>query len=52
MRFTPEGDEAVLQGTASLDRLAFGVGQGEWKSTEWIAAEVKVAFNVRLVKRR
>lgn len=52
MRFTPEGEEAVLQGTASLDRLAFGVGQGEWKSTEWIAAEVKVAFNVRLVKRR
>jgi hypothetical protein len=52
LRFTPEGDEAVLEGTATLDRLAFGVGQGEWKSTEWIAAEVKVAFNVRLVKRR
>ena len=52
MRFTPEGDEALLQGTATLDRLAFGVGQGEWKSTEWIAAEVKVAFSVRLVKRR
>ena len=52
LRFSTEGDEAVLQGSATLDRLAFGVGQGEWKSTEWIAAEVKVAFNVRLVKRR
>jgi polyisoprenoid-binding protein YceI len=40
-----------LKGTATLKRLAFGVGQGEWKSTEWIDDEVQVQFNLRLQPR-
>lgn len=39
---------ATLQGNALLRRLDFGVGQGEWRATEWIADEVKVVFTLRL----
>ena len=39
---------AKLDGTASLKRLDFGVGQGDWKSTEWIADAVKVSFSLLL----
>ena len=39
---------AKLDGTASLKRLDFGVGQGDWKSTEWIADAVKVSFSLVL----
>jgi cytochrome b561/polyisoprenoid-binding protein YceI len=44
-----DGKSATLKGSASLKRLEFGVGQGEWKSTEWVADEVKVTFSLRLV---
>lgn len=37
-----------LDGTASLKRLDFGVGQKDWKSTEWIADAVKVSFSLSL----
>ncbi len=37
-----------LDGTATLKRLDFGVGQGDWKSTEWIADAVKVSFSLTL----
>jgi polyisoprenoid-binding protein YceI len=40
----------ALTGQVSLKRLDYGVGQGEWKSTEWIGDEVKLQYNVALVK--
>jgi polyisoprenoid-binding protein YceI len=43
---TPGG--AKLVGTAQLKRLDFGVGQGDWKSTEWVKNEVSVAFTLVL----
>ena len=39
---------AKLVGTAKLKRLDFGVGQGDWKSTEWVADAVSVAFSLVL----
>ena len=53
--FTP-GTEAgkpvaTLKGTATIKRLAFGVGQGEWKSTEWISDDVQVMFTLLLQPR-
>lgn len=42
---------ALLKGTATIKRLQFGVGQGEWKSTEWISDDVQVNFTLRLVPR-
>ncbi len=47
-QFTQTAPTAKLEGTASLKRLDFGVGQGDWKSTEWIADAVKVSFSLAL----
>ena len=47
-QFVSSGATAKLDGTASLKRLEFGVGQGDWKSTEWIADAVKVSFSLAL----
>jgi polyisoprenoid-binding protein YceI len=43
---TPAG--AKLEGGAKLKRLDFGAGQGDWKSTEWVADAVKVSFSLVL----
>ena len=39
-----EGDKARVSGVTTLDRTAFGVGQGEWTSTDQIPAEVKASL--------
>ena len=44
----PGAAGATLSGTAELKRLDFGVGRGDWKSTEWVADAVKVAFSLNL----
>jgi polyisoprenoid-binding protein YceI len=40
-----------LEGTTTLRRLAFGVGRGEWASTEWVGDEVAIRWSARLVPR-
>ena len=47
-QFTNAAGGAKLAGTAKLNRLDFGVGQGDWKSTEWVADAVKVSFSLVL----
>lgn len=37
-----------LTGKTTIHRLDYGVGQGDWKSTEWVGADVIVSYNVRL----
>ncbi|HEY0768070.1 MAG TPA: YceI family protein [Steroidobacteraceae bacterium] len=37
-----------MSGKTSLRRLDFGVGQGDWNSTEWVGNEVGVSFALRL----
>lgn len=46
--FTRTGGAATLAGSAQLKRLDFGVGQGDWKSTDPVANEVKVVFTLKL----
>jgi cytochrome b561/polyisoprenoid-binding protein YceI len=46
-----KGNKATAQGTASLSRIAFGVGQGEWAATDSIPALVKVVFNLQATKK-
>lgn len=41
---------AWLKGTASIKRLDFGVGQGDWKDTETVANDVNVKFALLLKK--
>jgi polyisoprenoid-binding protein YceI len=38
-----------MTGKTLIKRLDFGVGQGDWKSTEWVGNEVNVTFNLRLI---
>ena len=47
-QFTQAGSGAKLEGSAKLKRLDFGVGQGEWKSTEMVNDSVKVSFALLL----
>jgi polyisoprenoid-binding protein YceI len=46
--YDPRADAAVLEGTAHLKRLDFGVGQGDWQSTEWVGNDVQVKFSLQL----
>ncbi len=39
---------AVMKGGARLSRLAFGLGQGDWASTEWVGDPVDVRFELKL----
>lgn len=48
--FTEDSKGTWLKGTASLKRLDFGVGQGDWKDTGTVANEVKVRFALLLNK--
>jgi polyisoprenoid-binding protein YceI len=51
LRATKEQGHAVayLAGRTTLHRLDFGVGQGDWKSTEWVGNDVTVSYSVRLI---
>jgi polyisoprenoid-binding protein YceI len=46
--FEKNASGAWLKGEATLQRLEFGVGQGEWKDTETVGNEVKVRFALLL----
>jgi polyisoprenoid-binding protein YceI len=46
--YTPGQGGAALEGSATIDRLDFGVGQGEWQDTEWVGATVTVRFDLLL----
>ena len=50
VRFATESGRRVayLRGEAPLKRLEFGVGQGEWQSTQWVDDEVVVHWDLRL----
>ena len=44
------GDAATAQGSASLSRLAFGVGSDEWAATDQIPDAVAVQFTIRATR--
>lgn len=37
-----------LTGRTTIKRLEYGVGQGDWKSTEWVKDDVLVTFSLKL----
>ena len=51
LRMATEQGKAVsyLEGKTTVKRLDFGVGQGDWKSTEWVGNDVGLSYSVRLV---
>jgi cytochrome b561/polyisoprenoid-binding protein YceI len=46
-----DGDKARMSGVTTLDRTAFGVGQGEWQATDQIPANVKVSVQLTATRR-
>jgi polyisoprenoid-binding protein YceI len=51
LRMATEQGKSVgyLEGKTTVKRLDFGVGQGDWKSTEWVGNDVGISYSVRLV---
>jgi len=49
-RWTPAAADqpARLVGSAALERLAFGVGQGDWRDTAYVGNGVDVRVDIRL----
>lgn len=47
--WTPDGHGAVLEGSARLDRLQFGVGAGDWSDPDAIGHAVTVHTKLHLV---
>ena len=43
-----DGATATLAGGATIKRLDFGVGQGDWRDTKWVGDEVKIRFDLLL----
>jgi polyisoprenoid-binding protein YceI len=46
----PDGRTAVLAGGATVQRLDYGVGQGEWADTQWVGNDVRIRFELHLAK--
>ena len=44
----PSRDAAHMTGSSNVRRLQFGVGQGDWRSTEWLDDAVRVEFDLAL----
>ena len=41
-----EGGKQVFEGQLPIRRLAFNIGEGEWKDTSMVADEVVIKFRV------
>lgn len=46
MTVKKEGAVQVFEGSVPIKRLAFGIGEGEWKDTSIVADEVVIRFRV------
>lgn len=46
--FQKDAAGAWLKGGTTVKRLDFGVGQGDWRSTEWVGNDVKIQFALKL----
>lgn len=52
--FVAEPDDAAgpggmhLHGSVTIQRLAFGLGQGDWRATTWIRNDVTVSYSVKM----
>ena len=50
LKIVPTTTGLELSGATAIKRLDYGVGQGDWKSTEGVGDEVKIQYKVALVK--
>lgn len=50
--YRQEGKSYVFEGAIPLKRLAFGIGEGEWKDTSVLDDEVRIRFRLALMPRK
>jgi len=50
LQIQPNASGITLSGEVAIRRLDYGVGQGDWKSTDTVGDEVKLQFQVPLVR--
>ena len=50
LKIVPTAAGLELSGATAIKRLDYGVGQGDWQSTEGVADEVKIQYKVILTK--
>jgi len=50
LKITRTASGLELSGESAIKRLDYGVGQGDFKSTESVGDEVKIQYKVALVK--
>ncbi|ALM83060.1 YceI family protein [Bordetella sp. N] len=46
MRYQAEGGAQVFNGTLSIKRLDYGIGQGDWTDTSIVADDVQLKFHI------
>ncbi len=46
MTVRKEGGATLFEGSLPIHRLAFNIGEGEWKDTSIVADEVSIRFRV------
>lgn len=44
--FKAEGGQQVFEGVLPIKRLAFNIGEGEWKDTSTVADDVQIKFRI------
>ncbi len=49
--FRMEGGQQVFEGVLPIRRLAFDIGEGEWKDTSTVADEVQIKFRIVAAKK-
>lgn len=49
-RLTIDGGRAQMTGSATIDRIRFGVGQGDWAATDAIPAPVSVHIDLKAAR--
>jgi polyisoprenoid-binding protein YceI len=50
LRIQATANGLTLSGEVTIRRLDYGVGQGDWKSTEWVSDDVKLQYKVPLAR--
>lgn len=46
----PTSGGLEISGAVTIKRLAFGVGQGDWNSTEWVGDDIKLQYRVPVAR--
>lgn len=50
LQLTPDGTQAEAEGRATLSRLSYQIGQGEWASTDLLKDTVTLRFKLKATK--